>query len=279
MRAAGHVVLLEAPIDELTRRLLAPGQRATRPLLTRVRTRSCARASKRNYRIVGPLMGRQTWLWIPADHRKMRCTACYRRSARCTHDGSWPPCTTEAPATAEARRACARGEPQLPGVDRPRCDRPPRRRAAAATRTHRRRRCPRHRLDGCAAARRGGPGQPRGPGLLGRADRHPRRRGPQDHGHAARGARGDDRQRHGTARCSRGPRRRRRRRSLRPRGGDVHARRAGGPVPDDAPRAGRRVGRRQGRGRCPRRQEHGRGVSLPDLRPHRPRGPQHPHQP
>jgi shikimate kinase len=33
MHAAGHVVLLEAPIDELTRRLLAPGQRATRPLL------------------------------------------------------------------------------------------------------------------------------------------------------------------------------------------------------------------------------------------------------
>jgi shikimate kinase len=34
MRAAGHVVLLAAPIDELARRLLAPDQRAARPLLT-----------------------------------------------------------------------------------------------------------------------------------------------------------------------------------------------------------------------------------------------------
>jgi len=34
MTAAGHVVLLAVPLDELTRRLLAPDQRAARPLLT-----------------------------------------------------------------------------------------------------------------------------------------------------------------------------------------------------------------------------------------------------
>lgn len=33
MAAAGHVVLLAAPLDELTRRLRAPDQRAARPLL------------------------------------------------------------------------------------------------------------------------------------------------------------------------------------------------------------------------------------------------------
>lgn len=34
MHAAGHVVLLAAPLDELARRLLAPEQRDVRPLLT-----------------------------------------------------------------------------------------------------------------------------------------------------------------------------------------------------------------------------------------------------